>query len=405
VVENEPVEPWLAHLRRTGGDLMAELDDQAASPELGAAEASAPREEASVFDLESAPQQARPQEVGPVAWAAANHPGEATRHTAALALTALPPVPDAGLERIDGALEGLKGPWKRFTRQAELRGALADADPLVGQANADLPPWDRLGIWFWRFWRRVVDDRDRIIAVTLGTAAGAALALGLLRALVAFPTHQMVGLSFAWYSYIAFILGGALGLALALVHPLLLAPRDRRVAAALLGVILGTLFFGIAHFLVMLLFQFDPDIEAYRLGTGTLAGFGLALALYGLGYRYRRTGTGSWLLRAGTALAFLALAQFLAMSSASSWQDRKFQASAEFSVGPSFYQNNLNPLDWFRALDDWVQARSAFYGGDLLALLDAATVGVVLALGMILGLVVADRLLDRYRALVRRVDE
>jgi hypothetical protein len=162
VVENEPVEPWLAHLRQTGASLMDELDDP------GAADDTVPREEASVFDLEGAPQPERPADVGPVAWAAASHPAWTTRHTAALALSAILPVPEAGLQRIDRAAKGLKRPWKRFARKAELRGALVDADPQIGASNAGLPPWDRLGIWVWRFWRRVFHDRDRILAISLG---------------------------------------------------------------------------------------------------------------------------------------------------------------------------------------------------------------------------------------------
>ena len=42
VAENEPVEPWLAHLRQAGSDLITELDDPAASPEPDAAEATIP---------------------------------------------------------------------------------------------------------------------------------------------------------------------------------------------------------------------------------------------------------------------------------------------------------------------------------------------------------------------------
>ena len=48
-----------------------------------------------------------------------------------LALTALPPVPKAGLERIMRAVDSLKGPWKRYRRRVELRGALADAEGWV----------------------------------------------------------------------------------------------------------------------------------------------------------------------------------------------------------------------------------------------------------------------------------
>ncbi len=402
VVENKPVKRWLAHLRRAGADLMAELDD--AGRATGAA-----REEASVFDLGGVPQEDRPREAGPVAWTAVRHSGPVTRQTAALALTALPPVPEAGLERIDGALRGIRRPWKRYARRAELRGALADGDPdLMGPANSGLPPWDRLGIWFWRFWRRVIDDRDRVLAITLGAGVGAALALGLFRVLIAILTHEAIGVTFAWYSYLAFIPCGALGLGMALAPPARLIRRNSRTAAAPLGLLLGTVLFAVAHILVMLLFGVKPAAEAYRIGTGALAGFGLALALYGLGRRpWPRV---SWLWRVGIASVVLTLAQYLAqylaVLSGEMWEvDGKFRTSVEFSREPVFYQGYLNPYEWFQSLQRWVQSLGDFHGGDLLALLDALLVGVVLTLGIGLGLAVALRLLDRYRTLVGRAEE
>jgi len=316
----------------------------------------------------------------------------------------VPTVPEGGLKRIDGALGGIKWPWKRYARRIELRGALADGDPdLMGPANAGLPPWDRMGIWFWRFWRRVIDDRDRVLAITLGAGVGAALALGLFRVLIALLTHQPVGVAFAWYTYLAFIPCGALGLGMALAPPARLIRRNSRTAAAPLGLLLGTVLFAVAHILVMLLFGVKPAAEAYRIGTGALAGFGLALALYGLGRRpWPRV---SWLWRVGIASVVLTLAQFLAMAPVANWDVRKFRASVEFSLEPSFYQGYLNPYSWFQPLQRWVQSLGDFHGGDLLALLDALLAGIVLALGMGLGLAVALRLLDRYRTLVGRADE
>ncbi len=304
--------------------------------------------------------------------------------------------------QVGAARAACRGRWERFKRRAELRGALADADPALEARNRNLHPVDRFGAWLWRVRRRVIRDRDHIIATTMGTAAGAGLALGILRALLAFPTQQMVGLQFAWYSYIAFILGGALGLGLALSPPILLLPRARQAAADTVGVVLGTVLFSIAHLLVALLFGMEFRRQAYRLATGMLSGLGLAFALYGLGLHSRRLRITSWLLRAGTAAAALLLAQFLAMAWAGAWEVRKFRASVEFSVDPSFYQNNLSRCAWFQSLHEWSQSRCGLYAGDLLALVDAAVVGIVLVIGMVLGLVVATRLLDRYRALVAK---
>ena len=41
-----------------------------------------------------------------------------------------------------------------------------------------------MGIWFWRFGRRIVSDWERILMLVVGGGLGAGLALGLLRALV-----------------------------------------------------------------------------------------------------------------------------------------------------------------------------------------------------------------------------
>jgi hypothetical protein len=157
----------------------------------------------------------------------------------------------------------------------------------------------------------------------------------------------------------------------------------------------------------MLLFGARLADEAYRMGTGALAGIGVALALYGLGRGPWRKRAGAWLWRAGVAALVLALAQFLAMATAESWDDdRKFRASAEFSMQPKLFHNTLiGHSNLYKSLDDSLQSLGSFHGGDLLAILDAALVGIVLTLGMGLGLAVAVRLLDRYRILAGRVDD
>ena len=384
VAENEPVEPWLENLRRTGADLMAELDDPAASAEPGAAAATVVREEASVFDLEGAPRQGRPQDVGPVAWVAATHPAETTSHTAALALTALPPVPEAGLERIDSALAGLKPSWKRFARRAELRGALADADPQIGQSNAGLPPWDRLGIWFWRFWRRVFHDWERILLLTLGGGLGAGIGLGLLRALVVvFTLGKKNPASYLlMYSYLGFLVGTALCLGMLLAAPALLRPMRRwgeqraespGWKAQVLAAALGALFFGLSLSVLVGLRGVSIVDRPLVYLFGFVLGLGLSLALYGQPRTRGRLSVGSALLRVGLAAGISAAIQAVFL-----WVPDT-GAALDVALSRNFY------IAFFRdsVVSEWL---------DWISLLDATLAGVVLAVGLTEGLTLANRL-------------
>jgi len=388
VVESEPVERWLAHLRRAGPALMAELD--AAAEEIAAAEENAAtkeeasfHQEATVFDLDGAPRQDRPPGVGPVAWAAVRHPAQAVRHTAALALTALPPVPGAGLGRIDAALDGLRSPWKHYARRAELLGALADGDPGIGQANRGLPPWDRLGIWFWRFWRRLFHDWERILLLALGGALGAGLGLGALRAVVVLFTlgRKNPASYLLMYGYLGFLLGAMLCLGMLLAGPALLRPLRRREqkpeppgrAVQIAAALLGALFFGLALAALVGLRGLAVAERPLVYLFGFVLGLGLSLALYRLPNAARPPGCGGMLLRAGVAAAISAAIQAVFL-----WVPDT-GAALDVALSLNFYEA------FFR--DSVVSPWLAW-----IALLDAALAGAVLAAGIGWGLSQADRL-------------
>jgi hypothetical protein len=388
VGEDEPVEPWLAHLRRTGADLMTELDDP------GAVDATASREEASVFDLDGAPQQDRAQDVGPVAWAAASHDAEMTRHTAALALTALPPVPEAGLQRLDRALDSLKPSRKRFARMAELRGALADGDPQIERWNAGLPPWDRLGIWSWRFWRRVLHDWERILLLTLGGGLGAGVGLGLLRAFVVMFTLGKKGPAnyLLMYGYLGFMIGAALCLGMLLAEPALLRPLRRRgIKSAeppgrsqqVLAATLGAIFFGLTLAALAGLRGVSIVDRPLVYLFGFVLGLGLSLALYGQPRAGRRLGAGSALLRLGVVAGISAAIQAVFL-----WVPDT-GAALDVALSVNFYEAFFRDT----AVSAWL---------DWISLLDAALAGAVLAVGLTEGLGLANRLVLWLQDLRRR---
>jgi hypothetical protein len=400
VVEGEPVERWLAHLRQAGPALMAGLDaaaqeiataeETAAAEEAAAAEKAAPtkaeapfREEATVFDLDGAAQQDRPPGVGPVAWAAVKHDDRPVRHTAALALTALPPVPETGLEHIDAALHGLRSPWKRYARRAELRGALADGDPGIGQANRGLPPWDRFGIWCWRFGQRVFHDWERILLLALGGAVGGFCGLGALRAVVVLFTlgRKNPASYLLMYGYLGFLLGAVLCLGILLAGPVLLRPPRRREqkpeppgrAVQIAAALLGALFFGLALAALVGLRGIAVTERPLVYLFGFVLGLGLSLALYGLPNAARRPGCGGMLLRAGVAAAVSAAIQSVFL-----WVPDT-GAALDVALSLNFYEA------FFRdsVVSPWLV---------WIALLDAALAGAVLAAGIGWGLHHAGRL-------------
>jgi hypothetical protein len=407
---DESVDRWLGQLRRTGEGLMAELDDPTSTN-------AAAREEATIFAARNLPSDEKPPGVGLVSWAAvrttarktaadarvAPVPAPAalteqrpatsgtaadarvTRITAALALTALQPVPDAGLARIDGALAGLRWPWQRYARKIELRGALADGDPQIGQANGGLPPWDRLGIWFWRFSQRVLHDWKWILLLTLGGGLGAGLGLGLLRALVVVFTlgRKSPASYLLMYSYLGALVGAMLCLGMLLAGPAMLAPMRRwsqerqspgfkvKVAA----VLLGALFFGLALAGLVGVRGLPVGERPLVYLFGFVLGLGLSLALYGRPQIRKPLSIGSALLR-----VFIAAAVSAAIQAVFLWVPDT-GAALDVALSANFFEaffGDVVPQNWI----NWI------------ALLDATLAGVVLAVGLSTGLALANRLAE-----------
>src|SRR5207248_1824755 len=176
--------------------------------------------------------------------------------------------------RLEQALDTQMKGLGRTLRCAELRGALADADPEIEAKNGALSRLERTLIWRWRASRRVARDRRRWIRLMVGGALGAGLALGLLRAtidilinLFAKTKNNLPGIDFGMYFYYGVILGGALSLGMALGKPLLLRTsiqRDSKDAVAtealrsrfqnvVLSIFLGAILFGLAHILALVI--------------------------------------------------------------------------------------------------------------------------------------------------------
>lgn len=326
---------------------------------------------------------------GSVAWSAVCHPDSVVRQTAALALIVLPSAPEAGLQQIDHALHG-KPPWKRFARRVELRGALADGDPSIERANIGLLPWDRLGIWFWRFWRRVSHDWWQILLLALGGGLGAGLGLGLLRALVVLPflARKNPASYLLQYGNLGVLLGAVLCLGMLLAGPALLAPMRRwrekvqppGFKVQVVAVLLGALFFGLALAAQVGLRGVSLAERPLVYLFGFVLGLGLSLALYGQPRAGRPLGFGTALLRVVLAFAVSAAIQAVFL-----WVPDT-GAALDVALSINFYDaffGDVIPENWM----NWV------------ALLDAALAGAVLAAGIAWGLNLADRLVRRMQAL------
>jgi hypothetical protein len=300
-----------------------------------------------------------------------------------MALTALQPVPDAGLARIDGALPGLRWPWQRYARKAELRGALADGDPQIEHANGGLPPWDRFGIWLWRFSRRVFHDWERILLLALGGGLGAGFGLGLLRALVVLFTlgRKNPASYLLMYGYMGALLGVMLCLGMLLAGPALLAPlrrwREERQPPSFkvkgVAALLGALFFGLTLAALVGVRGLPVAERPLVYLFGFALGLGLSLALYGRPRTDKPLSVGSAVLRVGVAAAISAAIQAVFL-----WVPDT-GAALDVALSINFYDaffGDVIPENWI----NWV------------ALLDATLAGVVLAIGLSAGVALANRL-------------
>jgi hypothetical protein len=414
VMRDEPAGLWLDQLRTgEGRALIQQLEEPATYKHAWCSSRSTLHKARLLLGLSSDDNLPhRPgnegDEVGPVSWSAVSHPDTATRQTAALALTVLDR--HTALSRLDQALRAALQGRRLWQRRAELRGALADADPKVEKMNADLSLLDRAGVWFWRGRHRLFRDRHHLAGLTLGGAIGAGLGLGLLRAVIGALAHRLVGVQFAIYFYWAAILGAALTLGMAMAESLLLhrpeevgevppiwrAPLHPDRLPAVLSVGLGTLFFGLAHMIVALFNGLSITRATLVAPMGFLAGLGLSMALHAQPRVGWRPGIGRWLPRLGSAIMTFVLTQWIFIVGrdegpgiAVAWAGSFYKAEFTRYISALWPQLAEGCPQWF----------------DYLALLDAALVGTVLSIGITAGLLIASDWLARWRNLVDRVTD
>ncbi len=397
LARHEAVTPWLRRLKDEGRTqiLHLEMPEADGAQEYqhpaagGAREGERPLDQArrllGLAEEEDGyklpPRPANVEGVGDVAWSAVRHRDPNTRQTAVLALTATEEDARNALTPLDDALGALGDRWRRWRRRIELLGVLADEDRKIAERNKSRGLVDRGGIWLWRFWRRVQADWVRIAALSFGGALGAGLGLGLLRMLIAILAGDPLwGIHLQSYLYQAFLLGLMLCLGMSLADVFLLRPVGTAGAVTagraawsrpVLAVGLGTLFFGIAHLLQALMTNLFVVAPLLLLSLGFLFGLGLSLALYDQPAAGWRLGPSGWLLRLGVAAVFAVLTQAL------------FDLATGIGVGIT--------IAWTR------NTYSSYGWPPILGFLDAALVGIVLAASITLGLVIAERQLQKSR--------
>ncbi len=359
--------PWLERLRQ-GEERSLAL--------LGKVEAEgAPAEAARILRLGDALPRPRPPDVAPLAWTAACHPDECTRQVAALALTAVQGR-EQGLREVDKAANGL-GRRRSWRCRAELRGTLADADPEIERLNRKLSLGDRLGIWGWRALRRVRRDRQPLVRLIAGGAIGAGVGLGLLRFAIALvqraaPADAVIqlGMGFYWGALFGLCLCAGVLLADALLlRPLQLPGRARPVGRDarrfLVALGTGTLFAGLGLLLEALLNGLNPIQYWLVAPMGFPFALGLGLAIYGHPAVAPRPAVRT-VLQVAAAGLISALTQLVFLL-------------ADHGVGITFIASDTRYRDLLPTLYKFMSP------------VEAALVGVALAVGIILGLRQATR--------------
>lgn len=385
--------PWLNELRTVEGErFIRGLDSTESS-------SSPPEEVQRLLGLELQPEEKKDSPVGPVARSAVHHPGPFTRRTAALALATLDPAPHEGLTRLDRALRAETGVLARWRRRSELWGTLADADPEVEKLNQKLPLLAQLGIWGWRVWRRVLRESEWLTAKVLCVTFWSGLLLGVWRGLLTLLAGEPWPVYFFIHSYLGALLGLFTALGIGLAKPTLLCRRSSVPASGRLArraATLGTLFFAITHLTLAIFTLWQAAHRPWLPATGTLFGLGLCLALYGLPKPDTKLGMAGILLRLATAAAVACLAQALVLLIVG---EQPYEASVI----------NLAASERGRFYDHWFESLGGLdrYSGldRLTMVLDTGATGMVLALGAMIGLTTARRVLDWWHKTTGAVDE
>jgi hypothetical protein len=381
VVADTEEEPWLQELGTAEGKgLIRRLDST--EPSL----AHPPEEVQQLLGLQPPDEGEQRAGVGPVARSAVRHLDPVTRQSAALALSVLDPSPREGLDRLERSLRTVDRAPARWARRSELWGTLADAVLKVEELTQKLSPPRRLGIWGWRVWRRIARESEWLIARVICSALGAGLALGVWRGLITLLAGEPWPLFFFIHSYLGGLFGFFAVLGMSLAGPTFLHRRGEAPSPGRLGrraTAIGALFFAITNVVLAAFTLWDPSERPWQPLTGALFGLGLCLALYGLPKLKGRPGVAGVLARLAVAAVAAALAQVLILLLAG---ERPYEALV---IGLSSSERGRFYGHWFESGLD------RYSGLDLLVMVfDTGATGAVLALGALIGLTNARKVLN-----------
>jgi hypothetical protein len=309
-----------------------------------------------------------------LSWTAVSSPDSIDRRTAVLTLAIIFSAEDQLTQHLEIVLNDVRPAWKRFLRKVELFGSLANAGE-IKETLKKRPPFDRLGIYLWRVWRKVIYDRQWILWITLGSAIGAGLGLGFERFIVGALARSPFGLAlFSLHSYWGFILAGFTAFFIALAGPLQVKNDDQPTNPKTqnrLAFFLGILGFGLANTIVAILNNLSLARAPLVIPLGFVAGVGLSIAFLPGSPKAMNL-----LLRSVLAGLSFALIQVIFLVFPQSGSG----ISIALSSGIIEVQFNHFRAGWWQS---WINSFSDW--ASLLALVEAALSGFALSIGALHG--------------------
>ena len=409
VAHGMPVAPWLARLHNPEArQLLQRIEEQRTEdPQQSGAQSRRHRAEDLLGLLDGdLPQRPSAANAGPLTWTAAAHPADpVVRETAVLALYAAYREEEAGIQQQRDAWDRVESLWEADLisrdRLAELLGILSNADDHLARRGKKRGSGERFAIWRWRFGRYYNRDKATIWGQTAGGAAGAGLGLAILRAFLALFMPYSSGNALYFYFPVGFVLGGAVTFGVLMTNILRLQPGGPQALLVekrpfLLTITLGALNFTLFHMLLGLLLRVGLIKAPLAHILSLAAGAALAFVIYDQPMAGWRGRAGQWLLRFASAAAVFALIQ----TYFNRYNDQAF--SLLFSWNGSFYNQQLGAR---LANTPLAAVLSIKYWYDYFSGVDAALVGIFMALGLVIGLLFSARWLKNWQDLKVRAGE